>query len=119
MRIVVDLDGTICKLKGEGQSYADVVPLDGAIEALYQLKSEGHTIIIHTARNMRTTAGNVGKVIANVGMLTHQWLNHYAVPYDELIFGKPYGDIYIDDLAHRLTEWGEALSVIRGKGESL
>ncbi|PWW03219.1 capsule biosynthesis phosphatase [Paenibacillus cellulosilyticus] len=117
MRIVVDLDGTICELRQENQSYADVVPLEGAIEALHQLRMEGHSIIIHTARNMRTCGGNVGKVGANVGMVTYQWLERHAVPYDEIVFGKPYGDIYIDDLGYRYLNWDDTLDAIRERRE--
>ncbi len=105
MRIVVDLDGTICSLKAQGQTYADVVPLDGAVAALKQLKAAGHEIIIHTARNMKTCEGNVGKVMANVGKITLDWLDSYQIPYDEIVFGKPNGDIYIDDKALHFLGW--------------
>lgn len=105
MRVVVDLDGTICELKKENQSYGDVRPLPGAVETLWSLKTAGHTIIIYTARNMRTCGGNVGKVVANTGKLTLDWLEQYDVPYDELVFGKPQGDLYIDDLGHRFEGW--------------
>jgi hypothetical protein len=57
--------------------------------------------------------GNVGKVGANVGMVTYQWLERHAVPYDEIVFGKPYGDIYIDDLGHRYLNWDDTLDAIR------
>ncbi|WP_405080187.1 HAD hydrolase family protein [Paenibacillus chitinolyticus] len=108
MRIVIDLDGTICELKREGQSYADVSPVAGAAEALKTLKQAGHTLIIHTARNMKTCEGNVGKVVANVGKLTLDWLEYHGIVYDELVFGKPYGHLYIDDLACTFRSWEEA-----------
>ena len=54
MRIVIDLDGTICELKKPNQRYEDVLPKDGAIQIINQLKKEGHEIIIYTARNMKT-----------------------------------------------------------------
>lgn len=105
MRVVVDLDGTICELKKENQSYEEVLPLPGAVETLGSLKAAGHMIIIYTARNMRTCGGNVGKVVANIGKLTLDWLDRHDVPYDELVFGKPQGDLYIDDLGHRFEGW--------------
>ncbi|CAM4474719.1 HAD hydrolase family protein [Paenibacillus tarimensis] len=117
MRIVVDLDGTLCGLKQGEQTYADVLPLEGAVEAMQKLKAEGHTVIIHTARNMRTAGGNVGRVIANVGQITQQWLERFNIPYDELVFGKPYGDIYIDDLAHQFNGWEHALTAVQRKGD--
>ena len=34
MRICIDLDGVICKLKEPGQSYSDLEPVDGAPDKL-------------------------------------------------------------------------------------
>lgn len=105
MRIVIDLDGTICEIKKEGQSYADVKPLPRAIESIKRLKAMGHYIIIYTARHMKTCGGNVEEVKRRIGEITCAWLKRYEVPYDELIFGKPYGDLYIDDLAVPFNGW--------------
>ena len=52
-----------------------------------------------TARRMKTHKGNVGAVIADVGTITFQSLERYEIPYDEVFFGKPWADIYVDDLA--------------------
>jgi len=105
MRIVVDLDGTICPIKVEGQSYADLVPLDGAIEKLKELRKCGHYIILQTARNMATCDSNLGKVMKNIGLITLEWLKKYDVEYDEIFFGKPNAELYIDDRAFRFTDW--------------
>lgn len=48
---------------------------------------------------MRTHSGNVGAVIADIGAITINSLAQYGIPYDELIFGKPWADVYVDDLA--------------------
>jgi capsule biosynthesis phosphatase len=114
MRIVIDLDGTICELKKPHQTYADVLPMPGAAEAIRKLKQSEHTIIIHTARNMKTQNGNVGKVVANVGQVTLDWLERNGIVYDEIVFGKPYGDIYIDDLALSFEDWPSVLSIFKG-----
>ena len=98
MRIVFDLDGVICELKKPSESYSDVVPKKKVIQKMRDLKDEGHYLIIHTGRHMRTCDGDVAKVIQKVGKITEEWLKKWKVPYDELIFGKPYADIYIDDL---------------------
>jgi capsule biosynthesis phosphatase len=105
MRIVVDLDGTICPIKKEGQTYADLLPHDGAVERLRELRKSGHYIIIQTARNMATCDSNLGKVMKNVGHITLDWLQRYQVEYDEIFFGKPNGEIYIDDRALRYAGW--------------
>jgi capsule biosynthesis phosphatase len=105
MRIVVDLDGTICPIKQKGESYADLIPLPGAKEKLKDLRANGHYIIIQTARNMATCESNVGKVMKNVGKITLDWLQIYEIEYDEIFFGKPNGEIYLDDRALRFTSW--------------
>jgi capsule biosynthesis phosphatase len=101
-----DLDGTICHIKKESEHYSDVEPLPGAVETLQKLKSEGHYIIIMTARNMRTHNNNVGKIVANQSTVVIEWLKKHQIPFDEIHFGKPLADFYVDDKAIRLTSWG-------------
>ena len=105
MRIVIDLDGTICALKQKNETYADVLVKPGAVEFINKLKQEGHYIIIQTARNMATCESNMGKVIKNVGKVTLDWLEKNEVVYDEIYFGKPNANIYIDDRAFRFEDW--------------
>lgn len=115
MRICIDLDGVICELRGAGMSYADVQPLPGAVEKLHALRAAGHTIVLHTARHMRTCGGNVALAVARIGRLTFEWLERYQVPYDEIHFGKPWADVYIDDNALRFQSW----HLIRDDGSDL
>lgn len=105
MRIVIDLDGTICPIKEKDGSYKDLIPLEGAVERIKELKEAGYYIIISTARNMATQESNLGKVIKNVGKVTLDWLDKYEIPYDEIYFGKPNAQVYIDDRAIRFSEW--------------
>lgn len=107
MRIVIDLDGTICEIKGSSQSYEDVKPIQGAAEKISLLRSQGHYVIIHTARNMGTCESNLGRVMKNVGLVTLEWLKKYAIEYDEIYFGKPNGHVYIDDRAFRFNTWND------------
>lgn len=107
MKIVIDIDGTICPIRQEHQSYAELPVLPGAAEKIQRLKAEGHYIILNTARNMATQKGNLGKILKNVGKITLDWLERHEIPYDEIYFGKPNGDIYIDDRAFRFSNWEE------------
>lgn len=107
MRIVIDLDGTLCPIKEEGQSYADLVPYKGAVERMKALKEDGHYLIISTARNMATQQSNLGKVVKNIGKVTLDWLERHNITYDEIYFGKPNAHIYIDDRAFRFSDWNE------------
>jgi len=107
MRIVIDLDGTICPIKSKSESYADLLPNIGAVDKINALKMAGHYIIIQTARNMGTCDSNVGKVLKNVGKITLDWLEKYEIQYDEIFFGKPNAQVYIDDRAFRYSSWDE------------
>ncbi len=105
MRIMIDIDGTITELKKNGQSYATVRMNAGAAEKIKELKAAGHYIILQTARHMKTCGGDQGQVVAKVGKPTMDWLSLQEIPYDEIYFGKPYADVYLDDLAETFTSW--------------
>lgn len=107
MRICIDLDGVIADFKNENETYSDVKPIDGAAKKIRALKESGHYIIIYSARNMKTQNGNLGKVIANIAEITIKWLNKNNIVYDEIYFGKPWADIYIDDNAIRFESWND------------
>lgn len=107
MRIAIDLDGTICPIKGAHQSYADLEPLPGAVARLAEFRARGHYIVIITARNMATCESNVGKVLKNIGKITLNWLEQWNIEYDEIYFGKPNAEVYIDDRAIQFQTWQE------------
>ena len=107
MRIVIDLDGVLCALRKPGEAYANLEPIPGAVDKLRELRALGHEVIIHTARHMKTTGGNVGAVVARQGLVTLNWLEKHGFEYDEIHFGKPWGQIYIDDNALRFNSWDE------------
>jgi capsule biosynthesis phosphatase len=107
MRIAIDLDGTICPIKLPEQSYSELLPIPGACERIRELRSAGHYIIIQTARNMATCESNLGKVMKNVGKITLDWLEKFDIEYDEIYFGKPNAEVYIDDRAIRFQNWSE------------
>lgn len=99
MRICFDLDNTLVTYPTVPGDYTTVRPIKEMINLVQQLHSQGHTIIIHTARRMATHKSNVGAVIKDIGKVTFDSLEKFQIPYDELIFGKPIADIYIDDRA--------------------
>jgi capsule biosynthesis phosphatase len=99
IRVCFDLDNTLVSYPKIKNDYTTVEPLIKNINYLRFLKEQGHTIIIYTARRMKTHHGNVGKIIQDVGSITLKNLSDFNIPYDEIYFGKPYADYYIDDLA--------------------
>ncbi len=101
LRICFDLDDTILHGKQPDEPYGNETPQRDAVRFIQMLHGEGHHIIIYTARHMRTCDGNVGKVLARQGMTTLKWLEDNKVPYDEIHFGKPHADIFVDDKGFR------------------
>jgi len=104
-RICIDLDGVINNLKNSEQDYSEVAPVKGAVDKIQKLKENGHYIIIFTARHMKTCDGNIDLVIEKIGSKTIDWLSKNNIPYDEIHFGKPWADIYIDDNGFRFKSW--------------
>jgi capsule biosynthesis phosphatase len=98
-RYCFDLDNTLVTFPKIKNDYTSVDPIQQNIDIARYLHSLGHTIIIYTARRMNTHKGNVGKILADVGKITFDTLEKFNIPYDEIIFGKPHADYYIDDLA--------------------
>lgn len=98
-RICFDLDNTLVSSPKIRDDYTSVLPMEKNIKFLRYLKTFGHTIIIYTARRMKTHHGNVGKILSDVGKITFDTLEKFEIPFDEIYFGKPYADVYIDDLA--------------------
>jgi capsule biosynthesis phosphatase len=105
-KLIVDLDGTLTQ--ANTSDYKNVLPRLEVIEQLHNYKQQGFTIVIATARNMRTFEGNVGKINIHTLPTITEWLNKYNIPYDEIIVGKPWcghEGFYIDDRSVRPSEF--------------
>lgn len=107
MKICIDIDGVLCQLRRPEQQYADLEPVPGAVEKMTSLKQAGHYLILCTARHMATCNSNIGMVMARQGRTLFDWLAKYQIPYDEIWFGKPHADVYLDDNGFRFTSWNE------------
>ena len=100
MRICFDLDGTLCdgdEPGDAGTDYSRCQPLPGAANLLRDLRAQGHTVIIQTARGMGSSHGNVGVAQAKVAGLVFEQLKTWGFEYDEIYFGKPSAELYVDD----------------------
>ena len=93
MRWVFDLDGTICdteyKLGKDGLEYVKSTPKQDVIDKVNVLYDQGEHITIFTAR------GSVH--VRDWRPETEKQLLDWGVRYTELRFGKPGGEIYVDD----------------------
>lgn len=95
MIFCVDLDGTLCS--NTFGAYDEAIPFPESIGRVNALYSEGHKIIIFTARG--SGSGVDWKKI------TESQLKEWGVNYSELSFGKPEADFYIDDRAISAFDW--------------
>lgn len=105
---VVDIDGTLCPIKGEGELYQDLVPYAGIVEKLREYKKNGAKVILFTSRNMNTYSGNIGAINKYTAKILLEWLDRWEIPYDEIIYGKPWPGqkgFYIDDRTVRPDEF--------------
>lgn len=105
-RLVIDLDGTLTA--AEGEDYETVAANAEVVARLREYKADGFEIVIHTARNMRTHANNLGRINALTLPIIHRWLDRHEIPYDEIWVGKPWcgsDGFYVDDKAVRPDEF--------------
>jgi capsule biosynthesis phosphatase len=108
--LVVDIDGTLCPIKGSNQSYGTLPVEPMLVDRLRNLAAEGWHIILQTSRGMRTYDGNAGLISRHVLPTLLTWLEENAVPYHEIHVGKPWAGhdgFYIDDRAVRPREFVE------------
>lgn len=106
--IIVDIDGTICPIKSKDEDYIDLIPYNDVVNKLRNYKKNGAKIVLHTSRNMNSYNGNIGLINVNTARVLMQWLDKWNIPYDEIIYGKPWPGnkgFYVDDRAVRPNEF--------------
>lgn len=99
MRIIVDLDGTICT-EEEYHNRILAQPLKKAVSSINKLYNEGHTIIIYSSRSWQQYD------------MTLEWLKNYGLKYHQLYLGKPIGEVWLDDRAIRFNKWDTVMKKI-------
>ena len=106
--LIFDVDGTLCPIKNKEEKYEDLIPDEEMVNKLRFYKENGAKIVLFTSRNMKTYQGNLGLINANTAVIMQNWLKKWAIPYDEILFGKPWPGhkgLYIDDRAVRPDEF--------------
>jgi uncharacterized HAD superfamily protein len=96
--IYVDIDGTICT-PVENADYSKAEPIKENVKKANALYDEGHTIVYWTARG--TTTGIDWREV------TEAQLSSWGAKYHDLKLGKPFYDIFIDDKAINVDDWGD------------
>lgn len=105
---VFDIDGTLCPIKKKEERYENLVPYMDMVEKLRYYRNNGAKIILFTSRNMNSYGGNIGLINKNTAKILLAWLEKWNIPYDEIIYGKPWPGhkgFYIDDRTVRPDEF--------------
>ena len=105
---VFDIDGTLCPIKKKEEKYEDLVPYRNMIEKLRYYKDNGAKIVLLTSRNMNSYSGNMGLINKYTARTLLDWLDKWDIPYDEIIYGKPWPGhkgFYVDDRTVRPDEF--------------
>ena len=78
------------------------------LEKIRYYKEHGAKIVLFTSRNMNSYQGNIGLINAHTAKVLLNWLDKWEIPYDEIIYGKPWPGhegFYVDDRAVRPNEF--------------
>jgi len=105
--LIFDVDGTLCPIKNKNEKYEDLLPDEEMVNKLKEYKAGGAKIVLFTSRNMNSYNGNLGLINANTAVIMQNWLKKWEIPYDEILFGKPWPGhkgLYVDDRAVRPDE---------------
>ena len=105
---VFDIDGTLCPIKKKEERYEDLIPYENVLEKLRYYKANGAKIVLLTSRNMNTYGGNLGLINKHTAKILLEWLDKWEIPYDEIIYGKPWPGhkgFYVDDRTIRPDEF--------------
>ncbi len=93
--ICIDIDNTICKTFTN--NYKNSIPYKKKIKFVNNLHQQGYYIKLFTSRFMGRNKENKNQAKTQGYIFTKKQLNGWGLNYNELIFGKPSFDIYIDD----------------------
>lgn len=105
---IFDVDGTLCPIKKPEENYADLVPYEDMISKIREYKEKGARIVLFTSRTMRTYKGDIDLILKNTAPVLEAWLKKWDIPYDEIIYGKPWPGkkgFYVDDRTIRPEEF--------------
>ena len=105
---VFDIDGTLCPIKKKEERYEDLVPYKNMVEKLRYYKNHGAKIVLFTSHNMNSYKGNLGVINKITAKILLDWLEKWEIPYDEIIYGKPWPGhkgFYVDDRTIRPDEF--------------
>ena len=95
MKIIVDIDGTICTQQKSGE-YEKAQPIQSMIDRINKYYDEGHYVTYWTARGSASGMDH--------SVLTEKQLKVWGCKYHELKMNKPAYDLWIDDKSENPTK---------------
>ena len=110
--IVMDIDDTIsfAKTYADPGIYAEAEPNMPVIETMRKLSKEGYTFELYTSRGWISCEEDPRRAKEKYLEQIEAWMRKHEVPYSRIIFGKPFGILYVDDKAIRPDEFVEKFS---------
>lgn len=94
--IVVDIDGVLA-LEQQTIPMGQRPVISESQESLKLLREKGYKILLFTSR------------FRSQKEVTVEWLKRNHIPFDDILFGKPRGILYIDDRGYRFEGWKQFL----------
>ena len=95
--VCFDLDGVVTEIDSvpvnAEEYYSEVLLKEGAKRFLDDIKEKGWFVVLFTARLSYTEE------------ITRNWLKKHQIPYDVIIFNKPFARYYVDDRAVEFKSW--------------
>jgi len=101
--IVCDVDHTILFTKD--RDYENSIPNKPVCDKLREAYESGWEIILFTARGMGRSNGDIESVREEVTREIKSFCSRFDVPYSQIILGKPWAAMYIDDKGLRPDEF--------------
>jgi len=116
---VFDIDDTLCD--NRNRDYENALPKRDVIKKLNQLHRSGYKIVLYTSRGMVSCGGDREKAEKKNLPVLEKWLADNNVEYDEIVFGKPIADLYVDDRGMNTEDFLKAdfESLQGGSGKSV
>lgn len=98
LTLCFDIDNVICKTDKK-KDYTLSKPISKNINCINDLFNKGYYIKLFTARYMGRSKENIRIAKKRASNLTIKQLKKWNVSYNEIIFGKPSYDLFVDDKA--------------------
>lgn len=92
--LIIDIDGVLA-IEQHNLPLEERLIIDGTQDAIKLLQQNGYKIVLCTSRS-RSQKG-----------ATIKWLEKCNIPFDDIIFEKPRGSLYIDDRGYRFKGWNK------------